>query len=50
MHDEVLVEAPSHEAEQVERAVRESLTAVASLSVPLEVSLAWGNNWAEAKG
>jgi len=50
VHDEVLVEAPSHEAEQVERAVRESLTAVASLSVPLEVSLAWGNNWAEAKG
>ena len=50
VHDEVLVEAPPEEAEPVERAIREALTEVADLSVPLEVSLHWGDSWAAAKG
>ena len=49
-HDEVLVEAPPHEHAAVEQAVIESLTSVATLSVPLLVSLSWGKNWAAAKG
>ena len=50
VHDEVLVEAPPGESERVETAIREALTQVASLSVPLEVSLHWGDSWAAAKG
>ncbi|HQU26702.1 MAG TPA: DNA polymerase I [Acidimicrobiales bacterium] len=49
VHDEVLVEAPGAEREAVAGIVRESLEHAAALSVPLEVSLAWGDNWAVAK-
>ena len=50
VHDEVIVEAPSEEREAVETLVHDALTGAAHLTVPLEVSLAWGSNWADAKG
>lgn len=50
VHDEVLVEAPPAEVAPVELAILEALTEVAHLSVPLEVSLHWGDSWAAAKG
>ena len=50
VHDEVLVEAPTSEKEAVERVVRTALTEAATLSVPLEISVAWGKDWASAKG
>ncbi len=50
VHDEVLVEAPVDEKDAVEDVVREALTKAASLSVPLDVSVHWGDNWALAKG
>jgi DNA polymerase-1 len=50
VHDEVLVEAPFEEKARVETAILEALTQVAHLSVPLEVSLHWGDSWAAAKG
>ena len=50
VHDEVLVEAPPEEHDAVESLIREVLTTVATLAVPLEVSLHWGENWAQAKG
>jgi DNA polymerase-1 len=50
VHDEVLVEAPSEEKERVEAVILDALTNAASLSVPLEVTLHWGENWAAAKG
>ena len=50
VHDEVLVEAPPHEKEAVEAVMIDSLTNAAKLSVPLEVTLHWGENWAAAKG
>ncbi len=50
VHDEVLVEAPPAETQRVEAAILEALTQVAHLSVPLEVSLHWGDSWAAAKG
>jgi len=50
VHDEVLVEAPPEECAQVETAIMDALTEVAQLSVPLEVSLHWGDSWAAAKG
>jgi DNA polymerase-1 len=50
VHDEVLVEAPPAEKDQVEAIILDALTNAAHLSVPLEVSLSWGENWAVAKG
>ena len=50
VHDEVLVEAPTSERDRVEAIIVDSLTNAAHLSVPLEVSLHWGENWATAKG
>ena len=50
VHDEVLVEAPPAEKSRVELVILDALTNAAHLSVPLEVSLHWGDNWAAAKG
>jgi DNA polymerase-1 len=50
VHDEVLVEAPPNEQDQVGEIMIDALTNAASLSVPLEVSLRWGENWAASKG
>jgi DNA polymerase-1 len=50
VHDEVLVEAPPDEHERVGEIMIDALTNAASLSVPLEVSLSWGENWAASKG
>ena len=50
VHDEVLVEAPPEERSAVEPVMLDALTNAASLSVPLEVTLNWGENWAAAKG
>jgi DNA polymerase-1 len=50
VHDEVVVEAPPAEKERVSEVMIDALTNAATLSVPLEVSLNWGENWAAAKG
>jgi DNA polymerase-1 len=50
VHDEVVVEAPPSEKERVGEIMIDALTNAATLSVPLEVSLNWGENWAAAKG
>jgi DNA polymerase-1 len=50
VHDEVLVEAPPKEKDRVSAIMIDALTNAATLSVPLEVSLHWGENWAAAKG
>ncbi len=50
VHDEVLVESPPKECDRVEELVRECLTHAATLSVPLDVSVHWGDTWAAAKG
>jgi len=49
VHDEVIVEVATEEKEAVGPLVRHALTTAADLSVPLEVSMAWGSSWAEAK-
>jgi len=50
VHDEVLVEAPREEQSRVSEIILDALTHAANLSVPLVVSLSWGENWAAAKG
>jgi DNA polymerase-1 len=49
VHDEVLVEVPEAEREQVGPLVLGIMRSAAELAVPLEVNAAWGHTWAEAK-
>jgi DNA polymerase-1 len=49
VHDEVILEVPPEEKEQIESLVRDVMGAAADLSVPLEVNLAFGDSWATAK-
>jgi len=50
VHDEVLVEAPEAERELVGPMVIDIMRGAATLDVPLEVNVAWGSTWADAKG
>ena len=50
VHDEVILEVPPHEEEQAAALVLTAMRGACQLCVPLEVNLAWGPNWAEAKG
>ncbi|HEX6310746.1 MAG TPA: DNA polymerase I [Acidimicrobiia bacterium] len=49
VHDELVLEVPLEERERVEPLVREVMESVCELSVPLEVDLGFGPNWAAAK-
>ncbi len=49
VHDELVLEVPLEEREGVEALVREVMESVCELTVPLEVDLGFGPNWAEAK-
>ena len=49
VHDEVLVEAPVEEKDVVGPLVIEIMRNAVELDVPLEVNVAWGKNWADAK-
>ena len=48
VHDELIVECPESEAEQVSRILQEEMEQVAQLAVPLTVEVHTGNSWAEA--
>ena len=50
VHDELIVEGPQAEAEQVQRLLTEEMEGVAHLAVPLTAEAHWGKNWLEAKG
>ena len=50
VHDELIVECPISEAEQVQMILTEEMEQVAQLSVPLVVDAHIGRNWTEAKG
>ncbi|MEN9644415.1 MAG: polymerase [Actinomycetota bacterium] len=49
VHDEVLVEVPTAEHDQVGPMVLELMRGAAQLDVPLEVNAAWGATWAAGK-
>ena len=48
VHDELLVECPESEAEQVKHILTEEMQGAASFSVPLIADAAAGRSWAEA--
>jgi DNA polymerase-1 len=49
VHDEVLVEVPDAERQVVGPMVIDIMRGAAQLDVPLEVNVAWGHTWADAK-
>ena len=49
VHDELLLEAPEAEAEDVSRHVREEMEGAIDLDVPLEVDVGIGETWYECK-
>ena len=49
IHDELLLEAPKEEAEQVAKLLQKEMMAVATLTVPLSVEVKIGENWYETK-
>jgi DNA polymerase-1 len=50
VHDEVILEVPADEHDRAEALTLDAMHGAADLRVPLEVNVAWGDNWAEAKG
>lgn len=50
VHDEVIVEVPDAEKEEVGTLILDTMRGAAQLKVPLEVNAAWGATWADAKG
>ena len=48
VHDELIVECPEAEAEQVSRILKEEMENAAHLSVPLTAEVHIGHSWAEA--
>ena len=49
VHDELIVEAPLEEEEQVRRILKEEMENAVSLSVPLTVDMSSGKSWYDAK-
>ena len=50
VHDELLLEVPTAEVEEVTVLVKEAMEGVADLAVPLQVNTAVGENWNDAHG
>jgi DNA polymerase-1 len=49
VHDEVIVEVPGAERDEASAAVLAEMRGAFELKVPLEVNLAFGSTWADAK-
>jgi DNA polymerase-1 len=49
VHDEVILEVPPEEKDDMAQLVRDVMGAAADLSVPLEVNLSFGDSWESAK-
>jgi DNA polymerase-1 len=48
VHDELVLEVPPEEEREVEALVRDHMTGVATLAVPLVVDTGWGTRWSDA--
>jgi DNA polymerase-1 len=49
VHDELVLEAPVSEVEEVSALVKSTMEGVAKLEVPLVVDVSVGENWRDAK-
>jgi DNA polymerase-1 len=50
VHDEVIVEAPPAELDDITAVVLDAMSGAFALRVPLDVNLTVGDSWAAAKG
>ena len=49
VHDELVFDVPDNEKEKIEKIIKDTMENVCELSVPLNVEIAYGKNWREAK-
>jgi DNA polymerase-1 len=49
VHDELVLEAPPEEIEEIKHLVRSEMENVIQLNVPLVVDVGTGDNWRDAK-
>ena len=49
VHDEVILEVAADERDRAKQLTLDAMQGAADLKVPLEVNIAWGDNWEEAK-
>ena len=49
VHDELIFDVPKEELEKVQKIVTDIMDNVCDLSVPLDIDIHYGKNWAEAK-
>lgn len=49
VHDELVLEVPADEREEVQAMLKDTMEHIVSLSVPLVVDIHYGKNWEEAK-
>ena len=49
VHDELIVEAPETEAEEVKKILQTEMENAVKLKIPLEVHIAVGKTWFDAK-
>jgi DNA polymerase-1 len=49
VHDELVLEAPAEEVEEVSALVKSAMEGVRKLEVPLLVDIGAGENWRDAK-
>ncbi|MDD2202077.1 MAG: DNA polymerase I [Firmicutes bacterium] len=49
VHDELVLEAPREELEEIAGIVNEEMSGAMALSIPLKVDIAWGESWMKAK-
>ena len=49
VHDELVFDVPNNEKEKIEKIIKDIMENVCELSVPLNVEIAYGKNWREAK-
>ncbi len=49
VHDEVILEVVPDEEDRATKLTVDAMRGAAQLSVPLEVNVSWGSNWADAK-
>ena len=48
VHDELVLDVPERELEQVQPLLKECMEGAADLDVPLDVDMAYGKSWLEA--
>lgn len=49
VHDELVFDVPNNEKEKIQKIIKDIMENVCELSVPLNVEIAYGKNWREAK-